>query len=97
MANGDSFVEFRLKAKRRDGSELPYVRHDGTKATAKRITVATVFNRDGRRGIQFEPSIAAAVAKALGSADAKDFYFDMYEQDGGAPKAKSDAPRTDDF
>jgi hypothetical protein len=94
----DSFVEFRGKAKCKDGSETAYQRHDGTKATAKRVTVFTVFNRDGKRGIKFEPHVEAAIAKALGGAQG-DYWFDMFEEDGGAPKggAKGSEPRTDDF
>lgn len=84
----DFTVEYRGKAKRRDGESLPYQKRDRSKASSSRVTIFTVFNRDGKRSISFEPGIGEAIAKALGGdGDPKAFFFDLYEADAGAPAA----------
>lgn len=90
----ESIIEFRGKAKRKDGGATKYVRRDGSTGESNRVTIFTVFNRDGKRGIQFEGFVSDALCKALGGTK-DDYYFDLFAEDGGpkgqaAPKGGSD-------
>lgn len=87
MAKGNGPVE-RVKLKRADGEELPYTRFNGERASAARISIAAIFERDGKRNLAFEPDAEAAIRKAYGiPADVK-LWVDIYPADDG-PKGKS--------
>lgn len=97
MAKGQG-PAFRLKGKRKDGTEVVCKDREGNKIKLARFEVGIVWDNDGKLSFKFTDERAvAALEKAFGG----ECWFDMYDnrKDGGSgrgPKAE-DTADDDDF
>jgi hypothetical protein len=86
----------RLKVKAKDGRELPYVRFsDGVTAHATRVTIAAVFEHDGKKGVRFEAAQQRAIAESMGLPADTELYFDLFPNDRAAAPPATPVGGTD--
>ena len=91
MASGNKGPVMRLKAKRKDGTELTAKDRDGNAMKLPRVELGVVWDNEGRMTFKFtDERVGTAVNKALGG----DCYFDLYRND--PPKARAEAAEDDD-
>jgi hypothetical protein len=95
MASGKAGPAFRLKGKRKDGTEVVCKDREGEDIKLQRFEVGICWDNDGKLSFKFTDERAV---KALTKAFGGECWFDLYDnRKDGPSSAKSEPDDDDDF